>query len=227
MKPEDALSNAIAQTNLVALLERLCPTSDTARLHPERGGLIRDPRPGCEEREPSFSVSHRNGVWLWHRFGRAGAHGRDEGGNAYHLLLSLGYTPRTAAETLLRGTNLEAATPRRPVVARPLVTVSRRTLEALHDAQRCLEGIPALSTSEGERDPTVFARYTHPSGWTWYVLEYDGARTLFGLVAGCEIELGYFDRLELDALGARLEPSWEAMLLSAVWRALRFPEDEP
>ena len=90
-----------------------------------------------------------------------------------------------------------------------------------------LEGIPALYATDGERDPLVMALYAHPSGWRWYVTEYDGVRVLFGLVAGCATELGYFDRLELDALGARLELGWEAAPLSAVLHWLTHPEDEP
>lgn len=153
MRPNDALSAAIARTNLVSLLERHCSTPGTARLHPERGGVIRDPRPGCEERTPSFSVSQRGGVWLWHRFGRAGAAGRDEGGNAYHLLLSLGFSPRGAAEELLRGANLEPPPhpqPRSqpaPSPARTDGAVSPASRSALHRAQAELERLwplPAL-----------------------------------------------------------------------------------
>lgn len=153
MRPDDALSAAIAHTNLIALLERHCPTLGTARLHPERGGVIRDPRPGCEERRPSFSVSTRGGVWLWHRFGRTGAAGRDEGGNAYHLLLSLGFSPRGAAEELLRGANLEPPPHPRPrsqpalSSARTEGAVSPAARSALHRAQADLERLwplPAL-----------------------------------------------------------------------------------
>ena len=84
-----------------------------------------------------------------------------------------------------------------------------------------LDGIPELYATEHERDPLVHVCYRCPrSGWTWHVTEYDGSRRFFGLVAGFEIELGYFDRLELEANGIELEQNWEAKLLSEVWRAL-------
>jgi len=41
----------------------------------------------------------------------------------------------------------------------------------------------------------------HPvSNWTWYVMEYDGKDTCWGLVVGHETELGYFSLSELDAI---------------------------
>lgn len=43
--------------------------------------------------------------------------------------------------------------------------------------------------------------FTPTSNWTWYATEYDGEDTLFGLVSGFELELGYFSLSELE--GAR------------------------
>jgi hypothetical protein len=84
-----------------------------------------------------------------------------------------------------------------------------------------LEGIPELYATEHDRDPLVYACYRCPrSGWTWYVTEYDGSRHCFGLVAGFEIEFGYFDRLELETAGIKPERNWEAKPLSEVWRDL-------
>jgi hypothetical protein len=41
--------------------------------------------------------------------------------------------------------------------------------------------------------------FTPDSSWTWYASEFDGQDTLFGLVAGHELELGYFSLSELEA----------------------------
>jgi hypothetical protein len=82
-------------------------------------------------------------------------------------------------------------------------------------------GIPDLYATENEPDPLVYACYAHQRlGWRWFVIEYDGSRTFFGLVAGFEIELGYFDRLELEAAGAKLDSHREPMALSAVRKGL-------
>ena len=84
-----------------------------------------------------------------------------------------------------------------------------------------LETLPELYATEHECDPLVHVCYRCPrSGWTWYVTEYDGTRHCFGLVAGFEIEFGYFDRLELETAGVKIERNWEAKPLSEVWREL-------
>jgi DUF2958 family protein len=60
---------------------------------------------------------------------------------------------------------------------------------------------------ETERIPLpekmVYAKLFHPvSNWTWYVIEYDGSDTCFGLVVGHEVEFGYFSLRELgETLG--------------------------
>ncbi len=44
--------------------------------------------------------------------------------------------------------------------------------------------------------------FTPDSNWTWYVTEFDGEDTFFGLVDGFEKELGYFSLSEIkDARG--------------------------
>ena len=96
----DTLERAIQQINLPDLLNELCPTPETARLSRERGGLIRDPRPGREERHPSFSVNRKNGCWLYHRFGT------NDGGNAFTLLVDLGWSWREATRELIRRAGL-------------------------------------------------------------------------------------------------------------------------
>ena len=83
-------------------------------------------------------------------------------------------------------------------------------------------GIPALYATEKHKDPTVHAAYSHPlTGWRWFITESDGERTFFGLVAGFETELGYFDREELEANGCTLEPDWTPKPLSIVRQTLR------
>lgn len=104
---DDTLDRAISAVNLPDLLNAVCPTEQTARLSREAGGCICDPRPGRGEKNPSFNVSPpKKGRWLWVRYGGGGQGGRDEGGNAYHLLLSLGYTPKDAARFLIDFTGI-------------------------------------------------------------------------------------------------------------------------
>lgn len=42
------------------------------------------------------------------------------------------------------------------------------------------------------------------SDWTWYVLEYDGKDTFFGIVVGLEVEYGYFSLSELENTSSEL-----------------------
>lgn len=101
----DTLGEAIDAVHLPSLLNELCPTPQTARLSPERGGTICDPRPGRAERRPSFSVARKDGRWLWHRFGSS------EGGSAFELLVSLGLSrSQAAADLKRRAGRLEPAT---------------------------------------------------------------------------------------------------------------------
>lgn len=45
----------------------------------------------------------------------------------------------------------------------------------------------------------VYLKFFDPcSYWTWFVLEYDGIDTFFGLVRGHYVELGYFSLKELQ-----------------------------
>jgi hypothetical protein len=97
---DDSLDRAIQQINLPDLLNEFCPTLETARLSRERGGLIRDPRPGREERHPSFSVNRKAGCWLYHRFGT------NDGGNAFTLLVDLGWSRGEATRELIRRAGL-------------------------------------------------------------------------------------------------------------------------
>ena len=51
--------------------------------------------------------------------------------------------------------------------------------------------------------------FTPDGQWTWYASEFDGGDVFFGLVAGHEVELGYFSLTELErvhgALGLPVE----------------------
>ena len=61
--------------------------------------------------------------------------------------------------------------------------------------------LPALYTQERVADPLVRAKcFTPDSDWTWYAVEFDGVDTLFGLVVGQAVELGYFSLAELRAV---------------------------
>lgn len=63
--------------NLVHLVAYLCGPDAVRGLNPQRGGACRDPRPGHEERNASFSVYRLGNRWRWKRHG-----GDDKGGNA-------------------------------------------------------------------------------------------------------------------------------------------------
>jgi len=61
--------------------------------------------------------------------------------------------------------------------------------------------IPTLYAQEQVEDPMVYAKFFTPdSGWTWYVLEYDGEDLCFGWVIGFEAELGYFALSEIGTV---------------------------
>ncbi|QDU70159.1 JAB domain-containing protein [Engelhardtia mirabilis] len=70
--------------------------------------------------------------------------------------------------------------------------------------------LPRLYATEHTADPIVHAKLFTPwAGWTWFITEFDGDDTLFGLVSGHEVELGYISLAELEALegpgGLRVE----------------------
>ena len=72
------------------------------------------------------------------------------------------------------------------------------------------ERIPTLYATEKIEDPIVHAKFFTPwTNWTWFVTEFDGEETCFGLVSGLDVELGYFNLAELEATrgpgGIRIE----------------------
>jgi hypothetical protein len=163
----DTLDHAIQQINLPDLLNEFCPTLETARLSRERGGLIRDPRPGREERHPSFSVSRKDGCWLYHRFGT------NDGGNAFTLLVDLGWSRREATRELIRRAGLSEFNQgqhSRSRKSKPNILEQCRAVNATHHPleiaelerlQRLCEPIPAndpiheVLAKRGLRDVSV------------------------------------------------------------------------
>ena len=68
--------------------------------------------------------------------------------------------------------------------------------------QELLKKIPPLYAQDGKGGQSIiYTKYFTPdSSWTWYVTEYDGEDTFFGLVDGHCKELGYFSLTELEEL---------------------------
>ncbi len=65
--------------------------------------------------------------------------------------------------------------------------------------------IPPLYSAEKQADPMVHVKFFTPdSSWTWYVLEFDGKDTFFGLVYGLVTELGYFSLSEISTVAGPL-----------------------
>lgn len=63
--------------------------------------------------------------------------------------------------------------------------------------------LPRLNETDEVPVPNKVAQVKlfHPaSTWTWYIMEYDGQDTCFGLVIGQETEFGYFSLQELSQL---------------------------
>lgn len=62
--------------------------------------------------------------------------------------------------------------------------------------------LPPLGSQDGKGGQAVahVKFFTPDSSWTWYVLEFDGEDTFFGLVHGFEKELGYFSLAELQSV---------------------------
>jgi len=66
--------------------------------------------------------------------------------------------------------------------------------------QASREKLPPLYSNE-EKGLEALAQvkfFTPDSNWTWYASEFDGEDNFFGLVAGLEVELGYFSLKELQ-----------------------------
>ena len=69
--------------------------------------------------------------------------------------------------------------------------------------EKIRESLPPLYGNDGksESETKVIVKFFTPdSSWTWYVTEFDGADTFFGLVDGFEQELGSFSLKELKSI---------------------------
>ncbi|MCW5856180.1 MAG: DUF2958 domain-containing protein [Anaerolineales bacterium] len=64
------------------------------------------------------------------------------------------------------------------------------------------EKLPPLYANEalGLMAQALVKFFTPDSNWTWYASEFDGDDTFFGLVAGFDVELGYFLLSELQSV---------------------------
>ncbi len=61
------------------------------------------------------------------------------------------------------------------------------------------ETLPAWRATADEEDPTATVKLFLPGTcWTWYIVEFDGEDTCFGLVAGQFTESGYFSLGEIE-----------------------------
>lgn len=70
--------------------------------------------------------------------------------------------------------------------------------------------VPPLYSNEKATDPlAVIKWFTPDASWSWFLTEYDGEDTCFGLVVGHATELGYFSLSEIrdvrGPLGLRIE----------------------
>ncbi|UBV42125.1 hypothetical protein LAJ19_10840 [Deinococcus taeanensis] len=127
--------------NLPDLIAEHCGPEAVRGLHRDRGGVIRDPRPGHTEHSPSFSVYlNAQGRWKWKRFGGDGGHG-----SAYDFLLGLGFTSFQAAEELSRWTGAALA----PSVPAP--SAARVPLDPLVEARHALSRCAPLGDAEQHR----------------------------------------------------------------------------
>ena len=83
---------------------------------------------------------------------------------------------------------------------------------------------PEIYETQNQKDPIVQAKYFCPwNGWTWFATEFDKEEGIFyGLVAGLEIEFGYFSLNEFETVegpfGLKIERDlyWEPTPLSKV-----------
>jgi hypothetical protein len=63
--------------------------------------------------------------------------------------------------------------------------------------------LPPLGSTDHLPHEQVIVRtkfFTPDSNWTWFATEFDGEDTFFGLVAGFEVEMGYFSLSELETV---------------------------
>ena len=67
--------------------------------------------------------------------------------------------------------------------------------------REAVKDLPCLRATEDIEDPLIPVKFfALASGWTWYILEYDGEDECFGYVDGLEFEAGYIWLPELEEL---------------------------
>lgn len=67
--------------------------------------------------------------------------------------------------------------------------------------QEIIKSLPKLQETINIIDPMVRCKFFLPgTGWTWYVIEFDGEDLMYGYVVGLERELGYFSFKELESV---------------------------
>jgi len=88
--------------------------------------------------------------------------------------------------------------------------------------------LPPLGAGDSDDNATAFVKFfAYDTHWTWYVSEFDGDDTFYGVVDGFEVEYGYFSLSELSAYrgcyGAPIErdPSFMPKRLSEIYLELR------
>lgn len=67
--------------------------------------------------------------------------------------------------------------------------------------EELIKSVPKLMTTSELVDPMIQCKFFLPgTGWTWYLIEYDGIDLMYGYVVGFERELGYFSLSELESI---------------------------
>ena len=87
---------------------------------------------------------------------------------------------------------------------------------------------PEIYKTQNQKDPIVQAKYFCPwNNWTWFATEYDKEEGIFyGLVAGHEVEFGYFSLKDFQEVvgpfGLKVERDlyWKPTPVSEVQKAL-------
>ena len=84
--------------------------------------------------------------------------------------------------------------------------------------------LPSIDSQQSIPDPIALLKFYDTQGdWSWYVVAFDGHNTFFGLVLGCERELGFFFLTDFESTNKaagfqriRLDSSFEPKALSTI-----------
>ncbi len=91
--------------------------------------------------------------------------------------------------------------------------------DRLAELASLVETMPKTYETDGQGDKAVAQLHYFTSGWDFYITEKDvnpGQHQAFGLVAGCEVELGSISIAELLSCGAELDLYWEPKPIGAI-----------